>query len=158
MVFYIKRVRKIPWRRDRLCTPVFSGFPGASAGRESACSAGDLGLIPRLGRSPGGGNSSGLDSYMDCIVHGVTKSQTWLSNLTAQLFGSLRKSERTIRISFDLFIYKTNAWLQSFKGADTGGEFRLKPVLVDHSENSRALKSYAKSTRPVLYKWNKKPG
>ena len=53
---------------------------------------------------------------------------------------------------------KVNAWLHSFKGADTGGEFRLKPVLVDHSENSRALKSYAKSTRPVLYKWNKKPG
>ena len=42
-------------------------------------------------------------------VHGVTKSQTWLSNLTAQFFGSLRESERTIRSSFDLFIYKANA-------------------------------------------------
>ena len=32
-------VRKIPWRRDRLPTPVFLGFPGGSDGKESACSA-----------------------------------------------------------------------------------------------------------------------
>ena len=31
------------------------GFPGGSAGKESVCNVGDLGLIPRLGRSPGGG-------------------------------------------------------------------------------------------------------
>ena len=44
------------WRRDRLPTPVFSGFPGGSAGKESACNVGDLGLIPGLGKSPGEGN------------------------------------------------------------------------------------------------------
>ena len=33
------------------------GFPGSSAGKESACNAGDPGSIPRLGRSPGEGNS-----------------------------------------------------------------------------------------------------
>ena len=59
--------------------------PGGSAGKEPACSAGDLGLIPGLGRSPGEGNSyplhsSGLESSMDCIVHGVAKSQTRLSD------------------------------------------------------------------------------
>ena len=44
---------------DRQPTPVFLGFPGGSAGEESACSVGDLGLIPGLGGSPGGvhGNS-----------------------------------------------------------------------------------------------------
>jgi len=31
------------------------GFPGSSAGKESACNTGDLGLIPGLGRLPGGG-------------------------------------------------------------------------------------------------------
>ena len=36
-------------------TSVFLGFPGGSAGKESACNVGDLGLIPGLGRSPGGG-------------------------------------------------------------------------------------------------------
>ena len=37
--------RKIHWRRDRLPTLVFLGFPGGSAGKESTCNAGDLGLI-----------------------------------------------------------------------------------------------------------------
>ena len=39
---------KIPWRRKWLPTPVFLGFPGGSVGKESACNAGDLGLIPGL--------------------------------------------------------------------------------------------------------------
>ena len=45
-------VGKICWRRDRLPSPVFLGFPCGSAGKESACNAGDLGLIPGLGRFP----------------------------------------------------------------------------------------------------------
>ena len=36
------------------------GFPGGSDGNESACSAGDLALIPGLGRSPGGGHGNPL--------------------------------------------------------------------------------------------------
>ena len=60
-------------------------FPCASAGKESACNAGGLGLIPGLGWSPGEGKGyplqySGLENSMDCIVHGVAKSRTWLSN------------------------------------------------------------------------------
>ena len=55
--------------------------PCGSAGKESTCNAGDLGLIPWLGRSPGEGKGyplqySGLENSMDCIVHGVTKSWT----------------------------------------------------------------------------------
>ena len=42
---------KICWRRDRPPTPVFLGLLGGSAGRESACNAGDLGSIPGLGIS-----------------------------------------------------------------------------------------------------------
>ena len=61
------------------------GFPGGSAGKESAWNAGDLGLIPGLERSPGEENGhplqySGLENSIDFIVHGVTKSGTWLSN------------------------------------------------------------------------------
>ena len=62
------------------------GFPDGSDGKESACNAGDLGSIPGLGRSPGGGHGnplhySCLENPMDrgawwAIVHGVTKSQT----------------------------------------------------------------------------------
>ena len=46
-------VGKICWRRDKLPAPVFLGFPGSSAGKESSHNAGDLGFIPGLGRSPG---------------------------------------------------------------------------------------------------------
>ena len=44
-------VGKIHWRRDRLPIPVFFSFLGGSAGKESTCNVGDLGLIPGLGRS-----------------------------------------------------------------------------------------------------------
>ena len=62
---------------------MFLGFPGGSAGKESACNIGDLGLTPGLGRSPGEGKGypfqySGLENSMDCIVRGVTKSRTRL--------------------------------------------------------------------------------
>ena len=47
-------------------TPVFLGFPGGSNGKESACSVGDLGSIPGLGRSPGRGNGTSLqDSCLE---------------------------------------------------------------------------------------------
>ena len=76
-------VGEIPWRRDRLPTPVFLGFPGGSAGKESARNAGDLGLIPGLGRSPGGGKghrlqNSRLENSMDCTAHRVAKRRTRL--------------------------------------------------------------------------------
>ena len=66
-------------------TPVFLGFPCGSAGKESTCSVGDLGEIPGLGRSPEEGKGyplqySGLENSMDCIVHGVAKSWTRLSD------------------------------------------------------------------------------
>ena len=63
---------------------VCTGFPGGSSGKESACSAADLGSIPGLGRSPGEGKGyplqySGLENSMDCIVYGDAKSWTRLS-------------------------------------------------------------------------------
>ena len=59
------------------------GFPCGSAGKESACNAGDPGSIPGLGRSPGEGKGhplqySGLENSMDCIVHGVARTHVYL--------------------------------------------------------------------------------
>ena len=61
-------------------------FPGGSDGKESACKAGDLGLIPGSGRYPGEGNGNPsqnfcLENSMDrgawwATVHGAEKSQT----------------------------------------------------------------------------------
>ena len=64
---------------------IIRGFLGDSDSKESACNAGDPGLTLGLGRSPGEGNSyllqySGLENSMDYIVHGVSKSQTLLSD------------------------------------------------------------------------------
>ena len=59
------------------------GFPCGSAGKESACNAGDLGLIPGLGRSPGEGNGLPIPVFLpensmnrgawQSTLHGVTK-------------------------------------------------------------------------------------
>ena len=67
------------------------GFLSGSGGKESACNAGDLGLIPGWGRFPGEGNDnplqySCLENSMDrgacrATIHGVTKSWTWLNDL-----------------------------------------------------------------------------
>ena len=56
-------------------------FTDSSVGKESTCNAGDPGSIPGLRRSPGEGNgsllqNSGLENSMDCVLHGVVKSQT----------------------------------------------------------------------------------
>ena len=69
----------------RLRADISICFPDSSVGKESACNVGDLGSIPQLGRSPGEGKGcplqySGLENSMDCIVHGVAKSWTWLSD------------------------------------------------------------------------------
>ena len=68
----------------------YVSFPGSSAGEESTCNAGDPGSIPGSGKSPGEGNGyplqdSCLENPMDtggwwAMVHGVTKSQTRLSD------------------------------------------------------------------------------
>ena len=76
------------------------GFPGGSVGKNSACNAGDLGLIPGLGRSPGEGNGnplqySGLENPMDtgawwATVHGghrESDTTEWLTHFQGQFSG-----------------------------------------------------------------------
>ena len=65
------------------------GFPDSSVGKESACNAGNPGLIPGLGRSPGEGigyplQYSVLENSMDCRVHGLAENQTGLSDFHFQ--------------------------------------------------------------------------
>ena len=60
------------------------GISGSSAGKESACNAGDPGSVPGMGRSPGEGEGhplqySGLENSMDCCplgsVHGISQAR-----------------------------------------------------------------------------------
>ena len=65
--------------KSNIAILILYDFPGSSAGKESACDAGNLGLICGLERSPGEGKGyphqfSGLENSMDCIVPGVTES------------------------------------------------------------------------------------
>jgi len=76
-------------------------FPAGSAGKDSACNVGDLGLIPELVRSPGEGigyplQYSGLENSMDYIVFGVAESRTQLSNFpfSSHLFIIQQKAEQ----------------------------------------------------------------
>ena len=100
-------VGKIPWRRDRLPTPVFMGFPGGSAGKESARNAGDLGSIPGWGRFPCGGHSnplqySCLENPIDggtwrATGHGVAESHTTKRLSTAQLGLIIKNKKETTK-------------------------------------------------------------
>ena len=98
--------------RDRYSTQTNIWYIyGGSAGKESACNAGDLGSIPGLGRFPGEGKSyplqySGLENSMDYIGHRVAKSQRRPSDFH---YG--------IKLSWGIFYSLTNllgeTWLQS---------------------------------------------
>ena len=78
-----------PWRRDSLPTPVYLGLPGGWDGKESICNVGDLGSIPRLERSPGGGDSNPLQYSCLENPHG----QRSLDRL--QAIGSQSESDTT---------------------------------------------------------------
>ena len=103
---------KIPWTKEpgRLqsmgsqrvghdSATSLQGFPDSSVGKESACNAGDLGLIPRLGRSPGEGKGypldySGLENSMDrgpwwATVHGVTRVRQDLATKPPPQMGNM---------------------------------------------------------------------
>ena len=65
---------------------LFSGFPGDSSGKESLCNAGDLGSIPGLGRSPGGGYGNPLQYSSASLVAQMLKNlpamqETWIQSL-----------------------------------------------------------------------------
>ena len=89
-------------------------FPGGSAGKGSPYNAGDLGSIPGLGRFPGEGNGyplqySGLENSMDCIVHGVAKSQTRLSAFT-------HRSQQGGKLTITGFLIGCKNWFLAFGG------------------------------------------
>ena len=85
-------------------------FSHSSVGKESSCNAGDPGSIPGSGRYAGERigyplQYSGLENYMDRIVHGIAKSQTWLSDLHFHFdFQGLTDSVYSVMSNIDLWI------------------------------------------------------
>ena len=86
---------QLPWgmwnmgsqTRDLNLCSVHEDVPGGSEGKVSACNAGDPGSIPGSGRSPGEGDGNPLAWTIPWMEephsHGVTKSQTQLSDFTS---------------------------------------------------------------------------
>ena len=63
---------------------VDKGFPGGLDGKESACNAGDLGYIPGLGRSPGGGH--GNPFQYSCLENPMDRGALW-----ATVYGVIKR-------------------------------------------------------------------
>ena len=84
------------------------GFPGGSAGKESACNVGDLGLIPGLGKSPGEGNGyplqySGLENSITIKFMGWQRVRhDWVTFTPLQKLLNFNSAE--FKITF------TNTW------------------------------------------------
>ena len=100
--------------RNRLPTPVFLGFPCGSAGRESSCNAGNLGLIPGLGRSPGEGKGyplqySGMDNSINCV----------------QSMGSQKVRHDWVTFTFYVFDYVVINWLYAINSTTVNIFFYL---------------------------------
>ena len=90
----------------------YLGFPCSSAGKESACNAGDLGSIPGQGKGYPL-QYSGLENSMDCIVHGVTKSGTQLSDFHFHfpLFsGFLKQRKDKVQENLYLSTFQSPNW------------------------------------------------
>ena len=85
--WFDSQVRKIHWRKERLPTPVFWGFPCGSAGKESACNARDPCSIPWSGRYPGEGIGYPLQYFGASLVAQWVKNspavqKTWVPSLS----------------------------------------------------------------------------
>ena len=91
-------------------------FPGGSSGKESSCNTGDLGSVPGFGRSPGEGNGyplhySGLENSMDCIVHGITKNQTCLSNFHFSIYVKIENRQNSLWLCMCVLSHFSHVWL-----------------------------------------------
>ena len=71
-----------PVARENLSKCTLGGFPGGYVHKESTCNAGDPGVIPGLGRSPGEGNSNPLQ--FSCLENPTDRGAWWLQSVGSQ--------------------------------------------------------------------------
>ena len=100
--FYLFIFSWLSWPASPLYYWIKVGFPSSSTGKESACNAGDLGLIPGLGRSPAARKSyplqySGLENSMDCIVLGLQRVRHDWATFTITF--------KVVRVVITIYIY-----------------------------------------------------
>ena len=86
------------------------GFPGGSVGKEASCNWGDLGLVPGLGRSPGGGHGNPLQYSCLESPHGqrsLVGYSPWgrkESDTTEPLSITQQKLSINLKLNYDLIL------------------------------------------------------
>ena len=108
----------------------FLGFPCGSAGKESACNVGDLGLVPGLGRSPGEGKGyplqySGLENSMDCSPWDHKESDTTERLSLSLSFNSSSPLQWRLSILSALQHFRQNMNTKLLEGSVKTKEVRL---------------------------------
>ena len=109
-----------PLRRNRLPTSVYKDFPGGSDGKESACSTGDLGLIPGLERSPGGGHGNPL--HYSCL-----KNPHGQKGLGYSSWGC-KELDMTGQLSTQHIYLKSGMYLLVLNSSGVRGRWNLLPI------------------------------
>ena len=139
--------------------PLSRGFPCGSAGGESACNVGDLGSISGLGRSPGVGKGyplqySGLENSKECVVHGVAKSRTQMSDFHFHFEGQRNKAEiiQLVNIISEVKVAQSCLTLCdpmdcSPPGSSVHGISQVKRCHLNHPDK---VKRIGKCCHPVL--------
>ena len=131
-------VGKFPSRRN---TPVFLGFPGGSDGKESACNVGDLGLVPGLGRSPGGGHGNPLQYSCLEYPHGqrsLADYSPW-SHIELDTTEQLRIAQ-CVYVNSKLLIYPSLGIL-IYKDFPSNTAIRITKILKTYDINGKFLQA-----------------
>ena len=111
-----------PWRRDGLPTQVFLDFPCDSAGKESACNAGNLGSIPRLGKIPWRRERLPTPVTWPGVFHGLYRP--W----------GRKESDTTERFHFsNAYVEALTAIMTVFGGGTLGGNYEVEALMNEIS-------------------------
>ena len=153
-------VRKIPWKRDRLPTPIFLGCPGGLDSKQSVCNAGDPSSFPGSGRSPGKGINYPLQYSWTSLVAQMVKNLPAMWETWVQLLGWEDPLENVGEVgmaSYSSILLLCPHGQRSLAGyslwgrneSDTTEQLSTAPLHQNHIYTDRFLDSLEQSLRAI---------